>query len=260
MIHDFVVTETKLVISMPPLWADQTGSHLSFLGQYSWHGDQGVRTLIFDKNDLSLVREMALDPFWVFHFGNGYDSAADEITLDLTLHDSPNFMLDDAYAMMDGSWDGHVSAALTYGQIRLNLSSRSSQIETFPGFGQAEFLRIDPRAALGNHRHTLMLTERPDAGGDGAPGFGNLVLYDRQSDRAQTYAAADTEIMEEHVIVPHPQNPDQFWVLGSSQDWAEQATYFSIYEGSALANGPIYRARMEGILPLGLHGTFISAA
>ncbi len=259
MIHDFVVTATKLVVLVPPLQVDHLDEEASILGLYSWHGDQPTRALIFDKADLSLTQEIELDPFWVFHFGNGYDSGPDEITLDLTLHETPDFMLDTAFAMMDGSWDGHVSTEVVYTQIRLNLRTGRSQIETVPELQTAEFLKIDPRASLGDHRHTLMLTLR-QAERDAAapPWFGQLALYDRHRERLQTYRAADTEMMEEHVMVPKASGGDGVWLLGSSQDWAEGATYLSVYDGAALAAGPVYRARLEGTLPLGLHGHFVS--
>ena len=202
---------------------------------------------------------MELDPFWVFHFGNGYDSGAEEVTFDLSLHDTPNFMTHDGYAVMDGTWDGHVSAALTYGQVRLNVRTGHSQIDTFPSFGATEFLRVNPHAGLSHHSHTLMLAERSGAAPGEAPWFGRLVLYNRLTDQAQTYDAPDTEMMEEHVIVPDPGNAEAFWIVGSSQDWAEGATYLSVYAGHDLAAGPLYRARMAGTLPLGLHGTFVSS-
>ena len=261
MMHDFVLTDTKLVVMIPPYLADKLeGEH--FLDRYSWYGDQPVKALVFDKSDLSLIREIELDPFWVFHFGNAYDASSDEIVCDFAMHDDVTFMEDDAFAFMDGSWDGHVSTGLTYAKVRMNIRTGQSILERRPEFGPAEFFRINPQDNLTNHRHTLMLTERDATLAGIKRGenilFGRVVLYDRQSDRISAFSAPATQILEEHLIVPKPRSQDDFWILGTGHDWRAGETFFSVYEGLALEDGPIFQANMDGVLPLGLHGNFIS--
>ena len=250
MIQDFVVTESKILLIIPPFTArDQTTD--AFLDRYTWQQDQPTRLLVFDKNNLSLIGETQTDPFWVFHFGGGYDASAQEIVCDFSCHSDTSFMEVDAYAMMEGTWDGHVSAGLAYLTLRLNVATGAVQLEKRKELGQVEFLKTDPRAALQNHRHTLMLAER-----EGTPGFGRLVLYDRVRETAQTYDAPNTEMMEEHLMVPKP-NSEGFWIVGTSQDWAQQKTHFSVYEGARINEGPRFMAMLEGLVPLGLHGIFI---
>ena len=147
MIHDFILTPSYLVLVLPPFVSDQPSEDGSFLSTFRWHGDQPVRVQVYHKTDLSLARQFDLDPFWVFHFGNGYE-ADGEIRADFTLHDTPDFMLNDAYAIMDGSWDGHSSTGLTYAHMRLNMQTGEASVERLPDLGACEFLQTPARDDL----------------------------------------------------------------------------------------------------------------
>ena len=255
MVHDFMITQSKIVIVLPPFGAsNMSGS--SFVNLFEWAPDQPTQILVVDKDDLSSVTRVEMDPFWVFHFGNAYDISAHEIGFDFAQHDSPEFMTLDAFAAMDGSWDGAASAASRYASARVDLNLKNVQLEQMPEYGQAEFIQTDARAKLSDHRYALMLSQ---PGGAAVFGFTRLALVDRESGKADSYDLGDTEILEEHLIVPKPKNSSDFWIMGTSLDWARGTTSLSLYEGLRLSDGPVMKAELDIALPLGLHGTFIPA-
>ena len=247
MIHDFMITSTKIVIIAPPYSAaffNPEGD--AFVNLFEWRSSDPTQVLVFDKTD----------PFWVYHFGNAYDVGLSEIGFDFALHDAPSFMTNDAFAAMDGNWDGGASAASRYAQARINLKSKTVRIEKAPEHGQVEFIRTNARENLLRHRHALMLAQ---PGGATVFGFNRLLLVDRTTGNASSFDVGETEILEEHLIVQKPGSRQDFWIMGTALDWKRGTTNLSIYEGMYLSDGPIMKAEMDLALPLGLHGTFIQS-
>lgn len=255
MVHDFVITDTKIVIIAPP-YTSSNAQAASFVDLFEWDANQPTQVLVIEKDDLSAVTQIEIDPFWVYHFGNAYDVSVSQIGFDFALHDDPTFMTKDAFAAMDGSWDGAASAASRYAQATVNLRTKSVQIENAPEFGQVEFLQTDMRENLSSHQYALMLGQ-PD--GKDVFGFNRLVLVDRSTGQASSFDVGNTEILEEHLIVPKPGHGSDFWIMGTTLDWQKGVTNLAVYEGKHLADGPIMQAQMDLALPLGLHGTFLPA-
>ena len=256
MIHDFMITDTRIVIVAPPYVATG-GADAAFIDRFAWQdGDAVSRILIIDKNDLSNVDVIEADPFWAFHFGNAYDISATEIGFDFAHHDNPRFMTENAFAAMDGSWDGKASAASRYAEARLDLLGRQLLLDKAPEHGQVEFIQTDARENMDAHRHTLMLA---NPGGAEAFGFNRILLMDRHTGVVTHFDTGATEILEEHLIVPKRDIAEDFWIIGTSLDWMTARTALSIYESSRLVEGPLLRAELDIPLPLGLHGTFIAA-
>ena len=253
MVHDFMITATKIIIIAPPYTATNLDGK-AFVDFFEWQNQQPAEVLVIDKADLSNVVRLEIEPFWVYHFGNAYDISASEIGFDFALHDDPTFMTKDAFAVMDGSWDGTSSAASLYVQARLNLKTKTIHLDTMPELGQVEFIQTDARQNLSAHRYALLLAQP-----DGVEGFGfdRLVLVDRMRGQGSSFDVGKTEILEEHLIVPKPNSVDGFWIMGTSLDWQKGVTYLSVYEGAHLSDGPIMKAELELALPLGLHGTWI---
>ena len=248
---------TKIVIIAPPYSAAFFNPEDdAFVNLFEWRSSDPTQVLVFDKTDLTKVSRIEIDPFWVYHFGNAYDVGLSEIGFDFALHDDPSFMANDAFAAMDGSWDGGASAASHYAQARINLKSKTVRIEKAPEHGQVEFIQTNARENLLRHRHALMLAQ---PGGASVFGFNRLLLVDRTTGNASSFDVGETEILEEHLIVQKPGSRQDFWIMGTALDWKRGTTNLSIYEGMYLSDGPIMKAEMDLALPLGLHGTFIQS-
>lgn len=253
MIHDFMITKTKIVIIAPPYTASNTSGN-AFVDLFEWRENEPTQILVIDKADLNSAFQIEIDPFWVYHFGNAYDISSTEIGFDFALHDDPSFMTVDAFAAMDGNWDGAASASSRYVQARVDLRTRAVRLEKAPELGQVEFIQTDARENLSAHRHVLMLAQ---PSGKDAFGFDRLVLVDRETGNASSFDVGATEILEEHLIVPKPGTATDFWIMGTSLDWHKGTTNLSVYEGMHLSDGPIMKAEMDLALPLGLHGIFL---
>ena len=252
MIHDFMITASKIVIVAPPYEASHK-VRAPFIDKFEWKPSQPTRILVIEKDSLGDVSIIDTDPFWVFHFGNAYDLSATEIGFDFVRHDNPNFNIKDAFVAMDGSWDGAGSSASNYVQAKLDLVKKTALLEKSSAFGQVEFIQTDSRKNRQPHRFTLMICQ-PE--GLDVFGYNRLLLIDRHSGNTSHFDVGSTEILEEHLIVPKPNREEAFWIIGTALDWQVGVTNLSVYEGANLADGPIFKAALDLALPLGLHGTF----
>lgn len=255
MIHDFLLTDSKIVVVASPYAAAGLGEG-AFIDAFRWDGDGATRIMVIDKNDLRDVSFVDTDPFWVYHFGNAHDVSATEIAFDFAQHDNPSFMTDSAFAAMDGSWDGGVASNSRYVQVRLEWSTGRFRMDKAPELGEVEFIQTDARQALTAHRHALMLAQ---PAGPQAYGFNRLVLVERDTGNASHFDLGASEILEEHLIVPKPGSDHDFWIMGTSLDWQTARTAVSVYEGLYLSDGPLLKVELDIPLPLGLHGTFLAA-
>ena len=253
MVHDFMITPTRIVIVMPPYTASQPADK-SFLDRFNWARDDSTRILVIDKNDLTNVTEIETDPFWAFHYGNAYDISPTEIGFDFAIHDTPVFMTHESYDVMNGTWDGHSYAAQQYMQMRLDTKARRAYFNGVPEFSATEFIKIDPREELTRHRYALMVSQTSQTE---TYGFNRLLLVDRNTGGLSHFDAGATEMFEEHLIVPNPDNAEAFWIIGTSLNWQTARSSLSVYDGHHLADGPVYKAELDIALPLGLHGIFL---
>ncbi|MCY4151303.1 MAG: carotenoid oxygenase family protein [Aestuariivita sp.] len=254
MIHDFMITESKIVIVAPPYVSSKPKGE-SFIDKFEWQGAQPTRTLVIDKNNLTKVTDIELDPFWVFHFGNAYDISPTEIGFDFVVYDNPDFMTREAFSVMDGSWDGQDHVKSRYAQAILNLTTKTAVIDHFDDFGPVEFIRTDDRENLTQHKQALMLSRSTHSG---VYGFSRLNLYDRQSESNRFFDVSTSEILEEHIMVPKQGHDNQSWIIGTALDWKKGLTNLSVYDGAHLSDGPIVKAELDLALPLGLHGNYVA--
>lgn len=253
MVHDFMITDSKLVLVMPPFRASREADG-TFLDRFAWNADAATEILVIDKADLGNVVRLETSAFWVFHFGNAYDISPTEIGFDFSLHADPGFMTADAYQVMDGSWNGGAGTTMHYAEARIDLAGKTVRIEHNRDNEHVEFIKVDTREHLSAHRHALMLAH---SGGASQIGWDMLVQIDRLSGRTTSFRIGDGELLEEHLIVPKPDTTDDFWIVGTSLDWRNGHTNLSIYEGRALGDGPVVKAALDYPIPFGLHGTFL---
>ncbi|MCP4813866.1 MAG: carotenoid oxygenase family protein, partial [Planctomycetaceae bacterium] len=118
MVHDFVVTENYILFPIFPL----TGSlERAMQGQppFAWEPEKGASIGIMPRHGGTAddVRWVECDPFFVFHFMNGYDQNG-QITVDAC-----QFEHAPLFPTADGQETGEVEAVLNRWSIDMNLES-----------------------------------------------------------------------------------------------------------------------------------------
>ncbi|NET71872.1 MAG: hypothetical protein F6K62_13350, partial [Sphaerospermopsis sp. SIO1G2] len=90
LIHDFVLTEKYLVFFVPAvrlnIWPVMFGVD-NYSNCLNWQPEKGTEILVFDREDLSLVSPSITDPWFQWHFCNGYVDDRGIIIVDFIKYD-----------------------------------------------------------------------------------------------------------------------------------------------------------------------------
>ncbi|MBI1891987.1 MAG: carotenoid oxygenase family protein [Burkholderiales bacterium] len=258
MVHDFAVTARHLVFLLPPLVFDleRLNAGNTMADSYVWRPELGMRVLVVDKNDLTSHRWFELPSSFVFHIGNAWEDGG-KIYLDYVGSPSAWWVLTGARQLMRGEWTFEEAKKymprLALAEIDLVHGKATQSFIALNG----EFPAIDPRL-VGKRHHSLYTVAR--LGQAERPGFDAIARFDRNSGKIAQFRYGDDYLVEEHLFVPRADGSSDTdgWLIGTALDIKQQAMVLSIFEAGNLAQGPVAQARMDRIVPVGFHGTYVA--
>ena len=253
MIHDFTVTERHLVFLMPPLLVDPEAEPRTFLDRHVWHGDEPMRVLLVDKNDLSKHTWLEGPTAFVFHFGNAWEEKDGTIHVDFCRHPNADLVFGALRRVMWGEELPSEPGLVT----KWTIDPKRGRIQEDIGVEMAEFPSVDPRIVGRRHTHVVTLGRRetPDTP---HPGFNSVVRHDMETGASQAFTYPGNVLPEEHVVVPgEAGGPD--WIVGTGLDYERRAQQLAVFREDQLEDGPVALARLPYWLPTGLHGRFVPA-
>jgi all-trans-8'-apo-beta-carotenal 15,15'-oxygenase len=250
MVHDFAVTERHLVFVMPPFVFERErfqAGH-SFLDSHVWRPALGLRVLVLPKDRLDAPRWFGLPPGFVFHLGNAWDDGA-TVRLDCWRTPDAFHATEGLRRLMRGEHVAQHYATLQL--LALDLARGQASATALPASG--EFPRIDPRVAARRHRE-VFAAARVDPGD--RPGYDGVQRVDLEQGTVDRFHLGRHMMVEEHVVVPGARHA---WLVGSALDLQAQAMQLLVFDARRLADGPVARATVPRVVPLGLHGSWLPA-
>lgn len=256
MVHDFAVTEHHLVFLLPPLVFDRARAEAgeTFLDSHVWRPELGLRVLLLAKDRLDAPQWLMLPTGFVFHIGNACEDKG-MVRLDCIRSPSAWVVTTALKDLMRGQYaeKEHTAVAL----LELNPATGKAEQRLLPLV--AEFPRVDPRIVGRTYRH-VFTAARVDAGE--RPGFDAVMRLDVTSGAHELYRYGKDVMVEEHIFVPRPRGQGregEGWVIGTALDLARQQMLLSVFDAQHLGDGPLMQARMDRVMPLGLHAIFVPA-
>ena len=258
MVHDFAITQRWLVFSLMPLVFDRDTprGNDSFLARMRWRPERGSVILLIDKNTLEVSHRIEMPATAFFHVGNAWEDG-DSVRLQLMVIDDFDGVMTNVHDALQGrpmhrlSHTGPVEVVADLRQHRVTLRSLSAESGEFP--------RVDPRH-VGQPTGALFIASRAPTMPDGLFGLNAVARLDGRSGRMQRFDYGAETLVEEHVFVPRSGAAEgEGWLIGTARNWLTRRTMFSVFEASAIADGPIAQAQLPYGLPLGLHGAFVEA-
>lgn len=258
MVHDFAITERHLVFLLQPLLADpQADGQANLLAAFSWDSGAPLLACVVSKADFS-QRWVELPNAGLFHIGNAWEEG-NTLRLGFVQHDN----------LLGALRDFDVSAGHTQ---RETLGTRWTELALQPSTGRhqvlssgrsglrgVEFPRHDQRRTGQASELTVLLQRSAAWQAATVLGFDRVLVLD--GERQQHFDYGGGFLVEEHVLVPHPQHSDERagWVLGTAYHWPSETTVLSVFAAGHVGDGPLAQWRLPYGLPLGLHGQFVAA-
>jgi carotenoid cleavage dioxygenase-like enzyme len=248
MVHDFVVTENYIIVPIFPL----TGSlDRAMLGQapFAWEPEKGASVAVIPRVNATVesVRWVECDPFFVFHYMNGYDKGG-VITLDGCQFDHAPLFPD-----ADGNMMEDAAPYLSRWNINLNDANakvKSERIDDVP----SEFPQVDPRYAMQEYRYGFF--NAPD--GEGADMYNGVGRFDLSNNSVDRYSFGDraTTFTSEAIFVPKSDAAaeGEGYLLSVVTDLPSDRSSLQILDAENVSAGPLAVAQLPNRIPVGFHG------
>lgn len=246
--HDFILTPNYLVA----LNSSAVAHHgESFVDMFQWEPERPSQLLIFDKQNLSLVKTIEVPPAFVFHFSNGCERGG-KILFTASQYANAAFMqhgMSRLAQQLAGPYEDE-TRLLRY---EIDLAAPSVKIDDLGT--NLEFPSFDRRFPF---QQQAILGVSDNRAREGTM-QGIITMVDPETAKMHQFDYGPGTIVEEPQFIPAA-NGDigQGYILHSYLNYQTERTGLAILRSGALADGPILTAEMDRGLPLGFHGCFVS--
>ncbi len=252
MVHDFAITARHLVFLLMPLHLKPDAPQVGSLDRYEWRSQAPLIALVVSRADFS-VQRFELPNGGVFHLGNAWEEQG-VVRLGYARYTD---FLGHLRGLTLPAPRATLAQTARWTQVELNLAQGTAR-QTDMGLPGVEFPSFD-RRFTGERTALTVLMQTSTASLDQRYGADRVLAV--TGERVQAYSYGPDWIAEEHLYVPRPDSGQARpgWVLGTALHPASGRTTLSVFEASALADGPLAQLALPYGLPLGLHGQFVAA-
>lgn len=258
IVHDFVFTEQYLVFFIPPMRVKLLPVLLgltTFSEAFVWQPQSGTQVLVFDRETLSLVSRGETDPWFQWHFGNGFVDSDGLIILDLVRYS--DFDQTNQYLKEVATGQTHTPAKGTLWRIHLDPKTAKVKAMQEVFHRKCEFPVVQQSQVGQPWRYTYLSVLRQDA--DLTQDFlGAIARYDHKT---ETFVEADcgkNRYPSEPIYAPDIENPEQGWILTVVYDGNSHRSEVWVLDADKLEAEPICKLELPSVIPHSFHGCWKS--
>ncbi len=249
MMHDFVATDRYVVFFDLPAVFD-ANAMLTGDAFIRWEPSAGARIGVLSRAATSgdEIRWFELDPFFVFHFMNGWD--VDDHTVVVTGCRSA--------AMPVAFGDEQAPVGVHPHLHRWSIDLTSGQVtETALDDRPADFPRINMRRSGLENRYGYLA--HAQGWEDDTVEFNGVIKYDFVTDTSIRHDYGLQAEVGEPVFAPDPNGTaeDDGWLLNFVFDRETQTSEFRILDARTLDAEPVARIHLPRRVPFGFHGNWM---
>jgi carotenoid cleavage dioxygenase-like enzyme len=248
MVHDFVVTENYILLPIFPL----TGSlERAMEGKppFCWEPEKGASIGILPREggNASNIRWVECDPFFVFHFLNGFDKDG-KITVDCCQFDSAPLFTDAQGNMLPDSTPYPTRWSIDMNDAAARV--RTEKLHDCP----SEFPLLDPRYAMRENRYGYYVSPI----GEGGDMYNAVSRIDLQTNSVEQHSFGDrnSTFTSEAIFVPRSETAaeGEGYMLAVVTDMNSNTSALHILDAENVGGGPLAVAHLEHRIPVGFHG------
>jgi len=243
MMHDFQLTEQHVIfMDLPVVFDREIAKRQVPTMPYTWQPEYGARLGVLRRDDpYAAVRWLSIDPCYVFHTLNAYDSG-DQIVMYVS-----------RYPHLSAPELGEASATLWKWTIDLPTGTvTEEQLDDQP----AEFPRLDDRLAGRWSRYGHLVTsdgfetDRPSA----------LLRHDFTTGTVARHEFGPGRHTAEASFAPADDQPGgPGWLMSYVYDAATDASDLVILDADQLDAKPVATIHLPQRVPYGFHGNWLPA-
>jgi all-trans-8'-apo-beta-carotenal 15,15'-oxygenase len=257
LIHDFVMAGQYLLFFVSPVRINLFPvicGFRSFSEAMGWLPELGTQILVFDRATLALVSRGQTDPWYQWHFTNGYVERDGAVVVELVrLRDFQT----NQYLKEVATGKTQTPAKGTLWQIRLNPQT-GNVIEQNERLDRACEFPVIPQERVGKSWRYTYLSVHRDNADISQEFFGAIARFDRQTGDLSMADMGESRYPSEPIYAPDGLNAERGWVLTVVYDGDANRSEVRIYESDRLEAEPVCRLGLPSVIPPGFHGTWKS--
>ncbi|HEY9768682.1 MAG TPA: carotenoid oxygenase family protein [Coleofasciculaceae cyanobacterium] len=255
LIHDFCFAGEYLVFLVSPVRVNLLPILLgqkSYSDALEWKPELGTEILIFDRDSLSLISRGQTDPWFQWHFANGYVNPDGNVVTEFTRYedfDTNQYLKEVASGYTETPAPGTLWSLTIEPQTAKVISNQ----QILPACG--EFPLVSPAKVGKNWRYTYLNVHR-DAVKHGEELFNAIARFDRETGEQAIADLGENIYPSEPILVPSQDRPEHGWLLTVVYDGNSDKSEVRIYQSDKLSEAPVCRLALPGIIPHSFHGTW----
>ncbi len=255
LIHDFVMAGEYLIFLIPPvrlnLWSIVLGQK-SYSDALTWQPNKGTQVLVFDRENLQLVAKSVTEPWFQWHFANGYVDTDGLVRIDFIQY--PDFQTNQ-YLQQVATGNTHTLAVSCLSRVYLQpQTAKVVKVEKILD-DHCEFPSVPPVNVGKYSRHTYLSAYRPGTNTQ-TEIFNAIARFDHQTSDFCIADMGENCYPSEPIFVSNSENPEQGWILTVVYDGNLDSSQVWIYDGDRLQDEPVCRLQLPGFIPPSFHGTW----
>ncbi|CAN1212040.1 Dioxygenase [Tumidithrix helvetica PCC 7403] len=257
ILHDFVMAGKYLIFFIPPVRLNPFPVLLnlkSYSDSLAWQPQKGTQVLVVDRDTLNLVSRNEVEPWYQWHFGNGYVNMDGDAVIDLVKYKD---FRTNQFLKEIATGEAQTAAKGTLCQIRLDpKSGKLLQMQEVLDRG-CEFPVVNPHQVGRASRYSYCSIHRRDADLSREL-FGAIASFDYQTGILQEADFGANCYPMEPIFAPNPSNPETGWILTVVFDGKRDCSEVWVFDRDRLNEQPVCRLALPSVVPMGFHGTWRS--
>jgi carotenoid cleavage dioxygenase-like enzyme len=255
LVHDFVMAGRYLVFFIPSVQVNVLPV-LVGLSSYSdaleWQPGKGTQFLVIDRETLSLVSRGETEPWYQWHFANGYVDNSGSVIVELVRYE--DFITNQRLREI-ATGQTNTAAKATLWQVNLN-----PQIGKVTAIQQVldrdcEFPMVPQQQVGQPWRYTYVALQRP--GVDISQEiYGAIARFDHQTETLMEADLGENRYPTEPIYAPDAFNPNQAWVLSVVYNGNTDTSEVWVFDSERLNEEPVCRLGLPSVIPHSFHGTW----
>lgn len=255
VIHDFVLAGQYLIFFAPAVhlnvWSVLLGIS-SYSDSLQWLPQKGTKILVIDRETLSLVSEGITEPWFQWHFGNGYVDDSGTVIVDFSRY--ADFQTNQ-YLKEVASGETQTVAKTTFTRVQLNpQTAKVTGIETLLN-RTCEFPNVPPQNVGKFSRYSYMSIFREGTDVEGEI-LNGIARFDHQTGTLSEADLGENRYPCEPLPAQDNQNPEQSWILTVVYDGNTNNSEVWIFESQHLNDEPVCKLGLPSVIPHSFHGTW----
>lgn len=248
LVHDFVLAGKYLVFFIPPVRLNIFPILLG-ISSYSdclqWQPQLGTQILIIDRETLSLVSRSETEPWFQWHFANGYVDSSGAIIVDIARYED---FQTNQYLKEVATGETHTAAKSTFSRVNLNPQTGKVTAIVQLSDQHCEFPNV-PRQYVGQASpYTYMSTFRRET--DISTEILNAIArFDHTTDTLTKADLGENRYCSEPI-------PVQDWVITVVYDGNTHHSEVWVFDSDRLNDEPVCQLQLPSVIPHSFHGTW----